>query len=234
MIRFDNVSKIYPVQGGRKLVLDSITAEFPKGKNTAILGSNGAGKSTLMRLMSGAELPDIGAIERSGSVSWPLGFGGGLHGSMTGQENVAFLARVYGQDFAEMLDFVQDFAEIGSNMNEPVRTYSSGMKARVAFGMSMAMAFDFYLIDEVIAVGDAAFKRKCKLVLGDRLSNSTVLLVSHSSSLMKDFCDHGCVLIEGRLVEFNRLDEAIAVYEEMGKTGSNYYGRLIKRNDDLG
>jgi capsular polysaccharide transport system ATP-binding protein len=213
MIRLNNVTKSYPTWMGRKTVIKGITADFVPGRNVAIMGSNGAGKSTLMRLLSGAEMPDSGTVERSSRVSWPLGFNGGLHGSLTGRENLAFVARIYGRNYSDLLDFVEDFAEIGSYMKQPVKTYSSGMKARLAFGISMSIQFDYYLIDEVIAVGDPSFKRKSKLVLSERLQNSTVLLVSHSSSIMKEFCQHGIVVEGGRLLEFSSLTKAIKYYE---------------------
>lgn len=213
MIHFRNVHKSYPVSGGVKQVLKGITMDLEPGKSTAFIGQNGAGKSTLLRLLSGAEIPDAGVIRRDATVSWPLGFKGGLHGALTGRENVAFIARIYKQDFNEMLDFVEDFADIGKNMRQRVGSYSSGMKARVAFGMSMAINFNYYLIDEVIAVGDAAFKRKCKKVLEDRLQSSTIILISHSNSLMREFCEHGAVLQDGKLFNFPSLNEAIKFYE---------------------
>ena len=215
MIRLQNVTKAYPASPGRHTVLRGVTANFPAGKNTAIMGGNGAGKSTLMRLISGAELPDTGRIVRTSSVSWPLGFAGGLHGSLTGKENLAFIARVYDQHYGELLDFVEDFAEIGKFMYQPVKTYSSGMKARLSFGVSMGIKFDYYLIDEVIAVGDPAFKRKCKIVLGERLKDSTVIMISHSSSIMKEFCQHGVVLDQGKLIDFPSIDGAIKYYEAL-------------------
>lgn len=213
MIEFEDVTKSYPSHSGRKVVLDSISATFLPGRNTAIMGGNGAGKSTLLRLFSGAELPDYGRVLRSSAVSWPLGFAGGLHGSLTGRENVAFLARVYNRDFREVFDYVQEFADIGPAIEDRVKTYSSGMRARVAFGMSMAIAFDFYLIDEVIAVGDPSFRAKCQQVLSDRLTTATVIMVSHSVSTMKEFCDHGAVLIGGRYYEFANMDDALEVYQ---------------------
>jgi capsular polysaccharide transport system ATP-binding protein len=215
MISFEKVVKSYPGKRGRKLVLQNLSHQFPRGKHTAIIGRNGAGKSTLMRLLSGAELPDSGRVVRKGSVSWPLGFRGGLHGSLTGRENVAFISRIYGEDAREMLDYVEDFADIGKAMDDETKGYSSGMRARVAFGISMAINFDYYLIDEVIAVGDRAFQNKCKRVLADRLQSSTVLLVSHSNVLMRDFCQHGVVLEQGKLHSFTGIDEAIDYYENV-------------------
>ncbi|MBX3566518.1 MAG: ABC transporter ATP-binding protein [Rhizobiaceae bacterium] len=214
MIRLENVTKSYPSRFGRQMVLNDISSAFVKGRNTAIIGGNGAGKSTLMRLLSGAEVPDSGRIFRDGSVSWPLGFKGGLHGSLSGRENLAFIARIYGRNYPELLDFVEDFAEIGKYIKEPVSTYSSGMRARLSFGVSMAIQFDYYLIDEVIAVGDASFRRKCKIVLNERLDKSTVILISHSAQLMKEFCNHGIVLEGGRLLEFPSLNRAIQYYEK--------------------
>ena len=213
MIEFRDVTKSYPSRSGRKIVLDSIVATFPPGKNTAVMGRNGAGKSTLLRLFSGAELPDGGQIVRNANVSWPLGFTGGLHGSLSGRENVAFLARIYNRDFREVFDYVEQFAEIGPAIEEPVKTYSNGMRARIAFGMSMAISFDYYLIDEVIAVGDPAFRNNCKQVLNDRLSEATVIMVSHSVSAMKEFCNHGAVLVDGHYYEFADMDDAVAVYQ---------------------
>ena len=213
MIRLVDVSKSYPSRGGRKHVLEHVSVTFPPGRSTAVIGPNGAGKSTLMRLMSGAELPDRGRVERHATVSWPLGFAGGLHGVLTGRENISFISRIYGRDYREMIDFVEDFAEIGSAMNNPVKTYSNGMRARVAFGISMAIAFDYYLIDEVIAVGDASFRAKCRQVLNERLVNSTVILISHSPALMRDFCTRGCVLEDRHLVPFDDVEDAIAHYE---------------------
>ncbi len=213
MIRLQNVTKSYPARMGRKRVLKGITADFLPGRNTGIIGGNGAGKSTLMRLLSGAEVPDTGKIERRSLISWPLGFKGELHGSLTGRENLAFIARIYGRNYRDLLDFVEDFAEIGSYMQQPIRTYSSGMKAKLSFGISMAIQFDYYLIDEVISVGDVSFKRKAKAILSERLRNSTVLLVSHSPSILREFCSHGVVVEDGRLLHFDRLDDAITYHE---------------------
>lgn len=215
MIVFDRVHKSYPAKGGeRTIVLDELSAIFPPGQNVGILGRNGAGKSTLMRLISGGELPDRGVIRRNGRISWPLGFAGGFHGSLTGRQNVRFISDIYGADYRKVIDFVVDFAEVGKFMDMPYKTYSAGMRARVAFGACMALDFDYYLVDEVIAVGDAAFQKKCKAVFMERRKRSSVLLVSHSTSILKDFCDTAGVLQNGKLTFFDTIDEAIKTHTE--------------------
>lgn len=213
MISFENVSKSYRGRNGQKVILSNFSGTFLPGRNVGILGHNGAGKSTLFRLVSGAEPPDHGRIVRTGTVSWPLGFSGSFHGGLTGRENLRFVCRIYGFPFAEAMAFVEEFSELGSYLDMRVSTYSSGMKARLAFGASMALKFDYYLIDEVVAVGDATFKKKSRAVLNDRLKNSTVLLVSHSAQLLKDYCQVGGVLHRGELTFFDTIDEAIKVHE---------------------
>ena len=214
MIRLENVQKAYPTKSGKKVILRNFSGMFEDQQNVGILGHNGAGKSTLFRMLSGAEPPDRGRITRTGKVSWPLGFSGGFHGSLSGRENLRFICQIYGVKYRDVVEFVEDFASIGRFMDMPVRSYSSGMKARLAFGASMALNFDYYLIDEVVAVGDAAFKKKSKAVLNDRLKSSSVLLVSHSSQLLKEFCDVGGVLHDGNLIFYDTIDEAIAMHEK--------------------
>ncbi len=207
-----DVSKIYRVRRGRKVVLDHVTFRFPRGVNVAVLGLNGAGKSTLIRLIAGAEEPTSGSILRYTRISWPLGFTGGFAGTMTGKENVRFVARIYGQDVEEVESFVQDFADIGDHYNMPVRTYSAGMRARLAFGVSMAIDFDCYLIDEILAVGDAVFRQKCDEVFSSKLKHADIIMVAHSPALLKKYCNAGAILRDGRLDYYDDLDEAIAVY----------------------
>jgi capsular polysaccharide transport system ATP-binding protein len=209
----ENVHKSYPTRDGRKVILRDFSGVFEDNRNVGILGHNGAGKSTLFRLLSGAELPDRGRITREGRVSWPLGFSGGFHISLTGRENLRFICQIYGASYRDILEFVEDFASLGRFLDMPVRVYSSGMKARLAFGASMALNFDYYLIDEVVAVGDAAFKKKSKAVLNERLKTSSVLLVSHSAQLLKEFCEVGGVLHNGELTFYKNIDDAIAVHE---------------------
>ncbi|KZL16188.1 Polysialic acid transport ATP-binding protein KpsT [Pseudovibrio axinellae] len=214
MIEFQNVRKTYRLKGVTKTILHGLTAKFPKGKNVGILGHNGAGKSTLMRLIAGAELPDSGRIKRNVKVSWPLGFGGGFAGKMTGIENTRFVARMYGQDTERMVEFVEDFSELGPSMSLPIQTYSSGMKARLAFGVSMAIDFDCYLIDEITAVGDARFKQKCNEMFESKLKHSNIIMISHSEGTIKKFCDTACLLHEGRLKMYDSLAEGLAQHRK--------------------
>lgn len=215
MIGFQGVTKAYKSREVTKVILDNLTMRFPDNRNIGILGHNGAGKSTLMRLLAGAELPNSGRIHRYVNMSWPLGFAGGFNGNMTGLENARFVARMYGEDPEEIIEFVQDFAELGPSLRLPIITYSSGMRARLAFGISMAIQFGCYLIDEITAVGDAKFKRKCAEVFEEKLQTSNIIMVSHSSGSLRKVCNAGCVLHEGHLVYYDDLEEAIAVHDEL-------------------
>ena len=213
MIVFDNVSKSYPVrQGERVRVIERFSGTLLPGVNVGILGRNGAGKSTMMRLIAGSERPTTGTIYRDARISWPLGFSGAFNANLTGRQNLRFVARLYREDYDEIVDFVEDFAQIGRFMDEPIRTYSSGMRARLNFGVSMAIPFDYYLIDEVIGVGDASFRDKCREVLSERRREASVFLVSHSSKMLRTFCDVGGVLADGRLTFYDTLEEAIEVH----------------------
>lgn len=213
MISFRNVYKYYPSREGKRLVLEDINFEILPGEDLGILGRNGAGKSTLMRLIAGSEACDRGEILRDASISWPLGFSGGFHGSLSGRENVRFVSRIYGQDPTKIFEFVSEFADLGKYIDMPVKTYSSGMRARLAFGLSMAIDFDYYLIDEVIAVGDTAFKKKCRKILNEKRRKATVILISHTNSLVRDFCKKGAVVDGGKLKFFDDIEDAIKVHE---------------------
>jgi capsular polysaccharide transport system ATP-binding protein len=212
MIELRNVSKAYRLKGIRKQVLDRVSLRFPADRNVAIMGPNGSGKSTLMRLLAGAEQPDEGQVIRNVSVSWPLGFAGGFNGSMTGIENIRFIARVYGADSEDVIDRVSEFAELGPSLRLPVKTYSSGMKARLAFGMSMAIDFQCYLIDEVIAVGDENFKRKSHAMFRGKLSRSRIVMVSHSAAQIREYCQGGFLLRGGSACYFDEVDDLITAY----------------------
>lgn len=217
MLVFDRVSKAYRIKGVTKTILSDFSFQFLAGRNVGIMGRNGAGKSTMMRLMAGIEPPDEGHVYRSSRVSWPLGFSGGFNGSMTGLENIRFVSRIYGQDTAQVIDYVTEFAELGKSLRLPIKTYSSGMKARLAFGLSMAIDFDVYLIDEITAVGDEDFKRKSKAVFQDKLAKSQIIMISHSPTTIKDYCDCGLLLEGDRIRFFDQIDDLLAAYKELNQ-----------------
>jgi len=209
----ENVWKSYPVRGGHRDVLRGLNAVIERGDAIGILGRNGAGKSTLMRVMAGVEMPTRGRVRRDMSVSWPLGSGFGLQASLTGADNARFIARIYGQDVEETLDFVQAFSEIGQYINEPVKTYSAGMMGRLLMGLSFAVKFDCYLVDEIISAGDQRFVRRCQTMLQDRLDNAALLMVSHFADHIRQYCRTAVVLRNGQLELYEDLDEGIAVYQ---------------------
>lgn len=216
MILLDAVSKSYRARdGSRKDVLRDVTIAFPPGRNVGILGGNGAGKSTLLRLLAGGELPDAGHIHRRCRVSFPMGFSGTFHGALSGRENVLFLARLYGAPARRVLDFVGDFADLGAWLDMPTETYSSGMLAKLAFGLSLAIDFDVYLVDEITEVGDARFRMKSAQAFRERLTRSSLILVSHSSSTIRALCDCCAILDGGSLTPFETVDEAMSAYASL-------------------
>jgi capsular polysaccharide transport system ATP-binding protein len=214
MIEFVNVTKQYRVRNGVHTVFRDVNLEIAPGEKIGILGRNGAGKSTMIRLLSGAELPTRGRVLRYMSVSWPLAFGGAFQGSLTGKDNVRFICRVYGKDPATVMPMVEDFAELGRFLREPVKTYSSGMRARLAFAISLAIDFDCFLIDEVISVGDARFHQKCQTELFEKRKDRAMVIVSHEPHNIRERCDRACVLHAGTLHPFPDLDTAYAFYNQ--------------------
>ncbi|HDL4574526.1 TPA: ABC transporter ATP-binding protein [Mannheimia haemolytica] len=214
MISIRNVSKQYRTNNGWKTILKDINFELKKGEKVGILGRNGAGKSTLIRLMSGVEPPSTGTIERQMSISWPLAFSGAFQGSLTGMDNLRFVSRIYGADSDYVKSFTEEFSELGEYLYEPVKNYSSGMKARLAFALSLSIEFDCYLIDEVIAVGDARFAAKCKYELFEKRKDRSLILVSHSPASIKEYCDSAMVLEEGIMYTFDSIDNAYNFYNK--------------------
>ena len=214
MIRLSRVSKVYRTENHRKVVLDDVTYSFDTRYTYGIFGSNGAGKSTLLRLIGGTELPNSGHIFRDLRISWPLGFGGGFHPLMTGRENIKFVSRVYGANLRRVIEFVEYFSELGNYLDMPVSTYSSGMQARLAFGLSMAIDFDCYLVDEITAVGDARFGLRCRQAFEEKRGRSSMIMVSHDVGTIKAYCDRGLVLYRGKLVAFGHIDDATEFYRK--------------------
>ena len=221
MIRLENLTKAYRFKGQPKYITRNANAEFPAGKAVALMGRNGVGKSTLLQLIAGTINPDSGRVLTSGMISWPIGLAGCIHPELTGVQNVRFIARVYGVDTDEMVDFVGDFAELGQNYHQPVRNYSSGQRARLNFGMSMGIKFDCYLIDEVTSVGDSSFKAKSTRLFRQRMASAGAIYVSHSISNIRQTCDAGMVLENGTLTYFDDVDEAIDAHER-NLLGPNY------------
>ena len=212
MIVCEQISKSYPMGHGRKQVLNGLDLQISMGERIGLLGRNGAGKTTLIKLIGGVEMPTSGRVRRHMSVSWPLGFGGGFQGSLTGYDNARFIARIYGHEYREIRDFVEDFTELGVQLKMPVKTYSSGMRARLAFALSLAIEFDCYLIDEIIMVGDANFHHKCHYELFEKRGDRTLILASHSPDLIREFCDRALVLHQGLATEYADVNEALDVY----------------------
>ncbi len=215
MIKLENVSKLYPFGKGKRAVLKDINLTIHDGEKIGILGRNGAGKSTLVRILGGAERPSSGRIIKDMNISWPLAFGGAFQGSLTGADNVRFVSRVYGVDYRESLAFVESFAELGNYLYEPVRVYSSGMRAKLAFAISMAIDFDCYLIDEVISVGDATFKKKCQEELFEKRAHKAMVMVSHELAIVKNYCDKAAILRAGELTVYEDMEEAFEVYKKL-------------------
>jgi capsular polysaccharide transport system ATP-binding protein len=213
MIICENLHKGYRAGHGWNEVLKGVSLTVNKGERVALLGRNGAGKSTLIKQIGGVELPDSGRVIRKMTNSWPIGFNGGFQGSLTGYDNARFIARIYGRTYAEMREFVEDFTELGSSLKMPVKTYSSGMRARLAFALSLAIEFDCYLIDEVILVGDQNFQRKCHAELFGRRGDRAMIIASHDMNTITDMCDRGIVLHNGTATTFDNIADAVAEYE---------------------
>lgn len=214
MIDVQSITKIYETQHGPNVVLNSVSTVFPANTNVGILGLNGAGKSTFLRILAGTEQPDAGRVVHHGRVSWPIGFAGGFNGTLSGEENCRFVARLYGTDLDATVGFAMEFAELGGYFTMPVRTYSAGMRARLAFGLSMAVDFDVYLVDEITAVGDRRFQQKCRNAFAERSNRSSVIMVSHQHATIRQYCDRCSILRDGRLYEFDSVDEAVKVYDK--------------------
>lgn len=215
MISCHNLCKTYTHGRGEKRVLDNVSFDVSKGERVALLGRNGAGKSTLIKLIGGVEMPTSGKIKRNMSVSWPLGFSGGFQGSLTGYDNARFIARIYQREYSHVKDFVEEFTELGKQLKMPVKTYSSGMRARLAFALSLAIEFDCYLIDEIILVGDQNFHRKCHYELFERRSDRAMILASHSPEIIREVCTRAIIVNQGQATSYDNVGAALEIYSSL-------------------
>jgi capsular polysaccharide transport system ATP-binding protein len=213
MIVLENITKCYNTRQGPRVVLNDLNLTIHPGEKVGILGCNGAGKSTLIRLISGAELPTSGCIHRGMSISWPLAFGGAFQGSLTGLDNLRFICRIYGVDFRPRVNYVDEFSELGRYLREPVKTYSSGMRARLAFAISMSIEFHCYLIDEVLAVGDSRFQEKCQHELFEKRKDRAMIIVSHLPEQIIHHCGRAAVLHAGKIHCFDHVTHAYEFYQ---------------------
>ena len=213
MIEFRNLTKVFRLAGRSKMIADNINITFPTGASVGLLGRNGAGKSSLLKMIAGTLDPTSGEIRSNDTISWPVGFAGSFHGDLTGAQNARFLARIYGVDTDELVAFVEDFSGLGMHFYLPFRTYSSGMRSRLAFGISMAINFDTYLVDEITAVGDQAFRTKSSRVFRDRLQTSGAVMVTHTMAQVRELCTAVAVLENGQLTYFDDLEEGIAYHQ---------------------
>ena len=211
MITIENLTKSYRTPTGRHYVFKNINLKIPEGKNVALIGHNGAGKSTLLRMIGGIDRPDSGRITSKKTISWPLGLSGGFQGSLTGRENVKFIARIYAnkENLKNKVNFVEEFSELGKFFDMPIKTYSSGMKSRLSFGISIAFKFDCYLIDEIISVGDSKFRKKCDLFFHEQKKISSFLMVSHNSSFLKRHCESAIIVDAGLVTYEDDISAAI-------------------------
>lgn len=212
MIDIIDVEKSYPTRDGMARILSDVNLQIAPGERIGILGRNGAGKSTLVRLISGAERPTRGEIRRQMSVSWPLAFGGAFQSALTGMDNLRFICRIYGTTFEDKVTGVQEFSELGRYLYEPIRTYSAGMRARLAFALSMMIEFDCFLIDEIIAVGDVRFQRKCHVELFEKRADRAMIIVSHDAGFIRESCHRVAMLMNGKLIEFSNVEDGFAAY----------------------
>ncbi|MBU2994086.1 ABC transporter ATP-binding protein [Octadecabacter sp. B2R22] len=213
MIRFENVTKEFALDGRRKVIMENANLVFPEGQSVALLGRNGAGKSTILKMIAGTMQPTSGRVVTTGAISWPVGFSGSFHGELSGAQNCRFVGRIYGVDTDELIDFVADFAGLGAHFHLPLRTYSSGMKSRLAFGVSMGVAFDTYLVDEITAVGDAAFRKRSDELFKARMKNAGAVVVSHSMQQIRNLCDSAVVLENGELRFFDDVEDGIEYHD---------------------
>jgi len=228
MIELRNVTKYYAVQHGVRYILNDVSLTIPSRTNVAVIGSNGAGKSTLLRLIGGAEPANSGSIITDADVSWPLGLASGFQGTLTGRQNVVFVCNINGlnrKETRQVIRIVCEFAEIGEYFDMPVETYSSGMRARLGFGLSMAFRFDVYLIDELTSVGDANFKKKASKAFAEISNHASLIFVSHNLNTLRDTCQSALFLRDGHADFYPDLEDGIAVYSDYARANNHEVGK---------
>ena len=231
MIELRNLTKYYPVKSGVRYIVHDVSLVIPTGVNLAVLGPNGAGKSTLLRLIGGSEAPNRGSIISDQSISWPLGISSGFQGTLTGRQNVLFACRVNGlnaDQIATVLEEVIDFSELGEYFDLPIKTYSSGMRARLSFGLSMAFTFDVYLIDELTSVGDAVFRSKAKQAFKDMRDRASIIFVSHNLQTLRESCDSALFMHDGTATFFESIDDGIDAYQEFIRSDRENHTKELK------
>ncbi|MBE7730095.1 ABC transporter ATP-binding protein [Komagataeibacter sp. FXV3] len=215
MLRCIDIVKDFHVDKGTRRVLDRVNFQVQRGEKLGILGRNGAGKSTLIKIIGGVELATSGRVEKNMSVSWPLAFGGAFQGSLSGLDNLRFICRIYNLDYKETRKYVDDFSELGHQLLDPVKTYSSGMRARLAFALSVVIEFDCYLIDEVIMVGDARFYERCRNELFVKRADRALIIVSHDMNFIREICNRSAIIHERKMIECNTVQEGIDLYHSL-------------------
>jgi capsular polysaccharide transport system ATP-binding protein len=213
MISLTQVTKSYMTRSGPIDVLKGISFIVQPGEKVGVIGQNGAGKSTLIKIISGAELPSSGRVSRAMSVSWPIAFGGAFQGSLTGIDNAKFICRIYGANYKTAIKYIEEFSELGQFLQEPIKKYSAGMRARLAFAISMSIEFDCFLIDEVVAVGDSRFHKKCQDELFIKRKDRALIIVSHDTHYIKNHCERVMVLAGGAMQHFDKKEDALYFYE---------------------
>ena len=238
MIEVRNLTKSYIYKGEKITVFKNLSFTIETGESVAILGRNGAGKSSLLRIIGGIDFPDSGTVKTDRSMSWPVGLKGGFQGSLTGRENIVFVSKMfYGNDsekINKIVCFVKNFADIGLYFDKPFKSYSTGMRARLTFGASMAFDFDVYLIDEVSAAGDVGFREKCKMLLAEKLNKSDFLMVNHNLWSLKPLCNRAFVLHKGKLFQYDNVPEAIEFHKQTLGTNESIIGKNKSNRNNKG
>ncbi len=219
MLKVRDLAKTYPSDGGPRQLFSGLNFDFCEGERMAVLGRNGQGKSTLIKILGGVVAPSHGKVEWANTTSWPLGFGGGFQGALTGIDNIRFIARIYNRPAERTVAMVEDFAQLGTQLNDQVRFYSSGMRARLAFGISLAIEFDCYLIDEIVSVGDLLFQARCQTELFETRAHRSFIMASHDMNLLSSHCDRAILVERGHAKVFEDVDLAIEMYTSICEDG---------------